>query len=58
MTGWEIMQALKAIMVHDDTTIEAGLVWLHPAEGERLARLLNRTTGRAKPESGGIPDGG
>jgi hypothetical protein len=48
VNGYEITQALKAILAESDTTIEAGLTWLHPAESERLTRLLNRMTDRSK----------
>lgn len=43
MTGWEIRQALKVILAHDDQVIETGLTWLTPDELTRLAALATRT---------------
>jgi len=50
MTGWEIQQALRTILSHDDAVIETGLVWLDPAELDRLSGLLRRLLERRQAQ--------
>ena len=50
MTGWEIRQALRTILSHDDAAIETGLVWLEPDELDRLSGLLRRLLGRRQAQ--------
>jgi len=42
VTGWEIRQALAAILAHDDRVIETALVWLPPGDVARLAALAGK----------------
>lgn len=54
MNGWEIRQALRVILSHPDTTIEAGLAWLDPADADRLTQLVSGL--KARRERPGVTD--
>lgn len=43
MTGWQIRQALRQVLAHDDQVILTGLTWLDPDETARLAALVSAT---------------